>query len=618
MSATQLLTVDFETYYDKDYSLSKLTTEEYVRSDLFEVIGVCVKRNSDPIEWFSGTHQETAQWLEQFDWGSSLVLAHNTMFDSAILSWRFNIIPLGWLDTMSMAQVVVPATQSKSLANLAVYYEIGVKGTEVINALGKHRSDFTPQELDRYADYCRLDVELTYNLFNKLLVGFPQQELKLIDLTLRMFAEPVLEVDLDLLHKHLSNIRSFKDKLLDASGLDTETLMSNNKFAEWLRSRGVEPPMKISPTTGREALAFSKTDKGFLALQDHDDVIVQTAVAARLGVKSTLEETRTERFIGIGSRGRLPVPLKYYAAHTGRWGGSDSLNLQNLPSRTGTSNLKKSIVAPKGFVIIDADSSQIEARTLAWLAEQNDLVEFFEKNNAEIAAGVPKKEMQYDPYKIMAAQIYGKHVDQITDAERFIGKTVVLGCGYGMGADKFKNMLSLQKINIDKGEAERIVQTYRRNNFAIKNLWDQGQNVLRMIMQGRNSHFGKHGVVSVMEGGLLLPSGITMRYNNLRRTDNGFEYDAKKNEVVRIYGGKVVENAIQALARIVIGQQMLKIAERYRVVLTVHDAVACIAPETEMLEARRYVEECMRTAPAWAVGIPLNCESGYGRSYGDC
>ena len=605
MSATQLLTVDFETYYDRDFSLSKLTTEEYVRSDSFEVIGVSVKVNEDPAQWFSGTHQQTAQWLGQFDWGSSLVLAHNTMFDSAIISWRFGIIPLGWLDTMSMAQAVVPATQSKSLANLAVYYEVGVKGTEVINALGKRRIDFTPQELARYGDYCVNDTELTYTLFNKLLDGFPQQELKLIDLTIRMFAEPVLEVDTELLIEHLTGIREFKDKLLDASGLDTETLMSNNKFADWLRSRGVEPPTKVSPTTGREALAFSKTDKDFLALQDHEDVIIQTAVAARLGVKSTLEETRTERFIGIGSRGKLPVPLKYYAAHTGRWGGADSLNLQNLPSRTGSSSLKKSIVAPQGFVMIDADSAQIEARMLAWLSGQNDLVEQFTVGE--------------DVYRLMASAIYSKDVSDITKDERFIGKTVVLGCGYGMGAEKFKNMLSLQKVSMEKSEAERIISIYREKNFKIKQLWGQGQNALRFILQKRNAPIGQHDVVRVMDGGLLLPSGITMRYTNLRNDkDDGFMYDARKNEVVRIYGGKVIENIVQALARIVIGHQMLKIAERYRVVLTVHDAVACIAPETEVLEAKRYVEECMRSAPEWAVGLPLNCESGYGRSYGDC
>lgn len=606
MSSTQLLTIDFETYYDKDFSLSKITTEEYVRSELFEVIGVAVKVNGGAPKWFSGTHQETAEWLSQFDWGSSLVLAHNAMFDAAILVWRFNIVPLGWVDTMSMGQALLPATQSKSLAKLAEYYGVGVKGDEVVHALGMRRTDFDSYSLNRYAGYCLNDVELTYALFRKMLVGFPRMELKLIDLTIRMFAEPVLTVDVDLLTKHLTSIREFKDKLLEASGLDTETIMSNNKFADWLRERGVEPPMKISPTTGKEALAFAKTDKEFLALQDHEDVAVQTAVAARLGVKSTLEETRTERFIGIGSRGAMPVPLKYYAAHTGRWGGADSLNLQNLPSRTGSSALKDSICAPEGYVIIDSDSAQIEARMLAWLAGQQDIVEAF-------ATG-------QDVYRIMASAIYNKSEDDITKDERFIGKTVVLGCGYGMGAEKFKAMLALQKIDLEKHEAERIIHVYREKNFKIKKLWYDAQNALPAILHNKKMWVGQHEALLV-EGsmGIRLPSGLHVKYNNLRADREGqYQYEARKNEWVKIYGGKVVENVVQALARIVIGQQMLRIAERYRVVLTVHDAIACIAPIGEAPLARDYVEECMRWVPDWATGVPLNCEVGIGPNYGAC
>lgn len=606
MSSTQLLTVDFETYYDKDYSLSKMTTEEYVRSELFEVIGVCVQENNGDPRWFSGTHQDIKEWLSQFDWAHSLVLAHNTMFDSAILVWRFGIIPLGWIDTMSMGQALLPATQSKSLKALAEYYGVGMKGDEVILALGKRRHSFSKSELRNYGLYCCKDVELTYKLFKKMLVGFPKQELKLIDLTIRMFAEPVLRVNVDLLTQHLSGIREFKDKLLDASGLDTETLMSNNKFADWLRSRGVEPPMKISPTTGKQALAFAKTDKAFLALQDHEDVAVQTAVAARLGVKSTLEETRTERFIGIGTRGNLPVPLKYYAAHTGRWGGADSLNLQNLPSRTGSSALKNSIIAPEGYVIIDADSAQIEARMLAWLAGQDDIVKAFSTGQ--------------DVYKIMASAIYNKPEEEITKDERFMGKTVVLGCGYGMGAEKFRSMLSLQKISLEKHESERIIHVYRERNFRVKQLWAEGQNALHAILRNRNARLGKHDVLLVEgEKGILLPSGLYMKYNKLKADRDGqFDYESRKNEWVKIYGGKVIENVVQALARIVIGQQMLKIAEKYRVVLTVHDAVACIAPVEEQVAARAYVETCMRWTPEWATGLPLNCESGIGVSYGEC
>jgi len=373
-----------------------------------------------------------------------------------------------------------------------------------------------------------------------------------------------------------------------------------------LRNRGVQPPMKVSPTTGKEALAFAKTDKEFLALQAHEDVAVQTAVAARLGVKSTLEETRTERFIGIGLRGSLPVPLKYYAAHTGRWGGSDSLNLQNLPSRTGSSALKNSICAPEGYVIIDADSAQIEARMLAWLAGQQDIVEAFSTGQ--------------DVYRIMASAIYSKPEDDISKDERFIGKTVVLGCGYGMGAEKFKNMLSLQKVKLEKHEAERIIQIYRERNFKIKQLWYEGQNALPSILKSKNAPLGQHKVLMV-EGskGIRLPSGLHVKYNNLRTTsDGGFEYEARKNEWVKIYGGKVIENVTQALARIVIGQQMLKIAERYRVVLTVHDAIACIAPIGEQHLAKEYVESCMRWTPEWATGLPLNCESGVGANYGEC
>ena len=606
MSSTQLLTIDFETYYDKDYSLSKMTTEEYVRSDLFEVIGVAVKVNDGDVRWFTGTHQDIKEWLLQFAWDRSLVLAHNTMFDAAILVWQFGIIPLGWIDTMSMGQALLPATQSKSLAKLAEHYGVGVKGDEVIHANGKRKKDFSKAELQQYGLYCCNDVDLTYKLFGKMWPIFPRQELKLIDLTIRMFAEPVLRVDVDLLTKHLSQIREFKDKLLTASGLDTDTIMSNNKFADWLRERGVDPPMKVSPTTGKKTLAFAKTDKEFLALQDHEDVAVQTAVAARLGVKSTLEETRTERFIGIGTRGALPVPLKYYAAHTGRWGGSDSLNLQNLPSRTGSSALKNSICAPEGYVIIDADSSQIEARMLAWLAGQNDIVQAF-------ATG-------QDVYRLMASEIYKRPPEEITKEQRFIGKTVILGCGYGMGAEKFKNMLSLQKISLEKHDAEFIIQVYRDRNFKIKQLWYEAQNALPTMLKNRNASLGQNNVLMV-EGtkGIRLPSGLHVKYNNLRPTsDGGFEYEARKNEWVKIYGGKVIENVTQALARIVIGHQMLKIAERYRVVLTVHDAIACIAPIGEQHLAREYVESCMRTMPEWATGLPLDCESGVGANYGEC
>ena len=326
-----IITIDFETYYDQQFSLTKITTEEYIRDERFEAIGVCVKVDDEPTEWFSGTREQTKEWLDRFNMPENFVVAHNMMFDGAILAWHFDIHPKVLGDTLAMARAVDGTEVGNSLAKLALRYGLGVKGTEVLNALGKNRRSFAPDELDRYGDYCKNDVEITYQLFNILLANFKKKELKLIDLTLRMFTEPVLELNLPLLEQHLINVVTKKEQLIADASADREVLMSNEKFANRLREFGVDPPMKISLTTGKLALAMAKSDAGFKELADHPDERVQALVAARLGTKSTLEETRTQRFIDISKRGKLPVPLRYYAAHTGRWGGDDKLNLQNLP-----------------------------------------------------------------------------------------------------------------------------------------------------------------------------------------------------------------------------------------------------------------------------------------------
>lgn len=632
-----LITIDFETYYDRLYSLSKITTEEYVRSDSFEVIGVAVKVNNEPAQWASGTHTQIYHWLHSnFDWADSLVLAHNAMFDGSILGWRFDIHPRGWLDTMCMARALHGVESSASLKALAERYGLGVKGTEVLAALGKRRSDFTPEELSRYGDYCINDVELTYALFRQMSRVFPKQEYKVIDITLRMFIEPLLELDIDLLQKHLADTQERKAALLRSinemslpgmtpeMGEPQDVLMSNPKFAAVLRALGVEPPTKISLTTGKETLALAKNDEEFRALEEHPDERVQTLVAVRLGTKSTLEETRTQRFIDIAKRGPLPGPIRYYAAHTGRWGGDDKINLQNLPSRGKNANqLKKSIIAPKGHVIIDADSAQIEARVLSWLAGQEDLVEVFRKNNEEIAAGIPKKEFQYDPYKLMASMIYGVPSSQIDDDKRFIGKSVVLGAGYGMGAAKFQKQLKGMGKDIELDEARRIIDVYRRSNNQIVGLWREAQNVLACMSRGDPATLGQHGVLEVLHqsSAIRLPSGLLQRYEELRyaETANGVEYSYKTRKGrTKIYGGKLVENVCQGIARCIIAEQMIRISKKYKVVLTVHDSIACVVREEDAQEAADYMEQSMRWVPKWAEGLPVNCEYGMGKSYGDC
>ena len=606
-----LITLDFETYYDREYSLSKLTTEEYVRDPRFEVIGVGVKVNNQPTEWASGTHEQIKTYLQTFDWAKSMVLAHNTMFDGAILSWQFDIHPRVFTDTLCIARALHGVEVGGSLRALTERYRIGEKGTEVINALGKRRADFTEYDLDKYGDYCVNDVELTYKLFNIFLKkGFPKTELRLIDCTLRMFIDPVLELDIGLLEQHLEDTRERKDQLLEAAGVSKEDLMSNPKFAEVLQGLGVTPPTKISLTTGKETLAFAKSDEAFKALADHEDDRVQAVVAARLGTKSTLEETRTQRFIDIGKRGTLPVPVRYYAAHTGRWGGDDKINLQNLPSRgPNGKKLKRSILAPEGYTLIDADSAQIEAGVLAWLAEQDDVTSAFA--NGE------------DVYVKMASRIYGVTEEEVTKDQRFVGKTTILGAGYGMGALKFQSQLNTFGQEVELDEARRIINIYREANWKINQLWRNCQNMVRHMVNGDSYQVGRKGVLKVSgsERGIVLPSGLLVRYDDLsaEQTENGLEYSYKtRRGRTRIYGGKVTENVCQAIARCIIGEQMLQIAKRYRVVLTVHDSIVACVRDEEVAEAQAYVEQCMRWTPDWAEGLPINCESGTGKSYGDC
>jgi DNA polymerase I-like protein with 3'-5' exonuclease and polymerase domains len=608
-----IITLDFETYYSKAYSLSKMTTEEYIRDPQFQVIGVSAKVNRGPAQWFSGTSKDTLAFLRQFDWENCALLSHNTQFDGAILSWRCGLRPARLLDTMSMSRALHGVNARHSLKALAERYRVGAKGDEVHQVIGMRRADFTPEGLERYGRYCVQDTDLTRQIFDRMLAaGFPTDELKLIDLTLRMFTEPVLHLDVPHLEGHL--IKTVRDKagmLADAGIEDRKDLMSNNRFADLLRELGVDPPRKISPTTGKETYAFSKTDENFQALQEHENPWVQALVAARLGNKSTLEETRTQRFIDIGRRGRFPVPLRYYAAHTGRWGGTDSVNLQNLPSRgPNAKQIKKAILAPPGHMLIECDSSQIEARVLAWLAEQEDLVDAFARRE--------------DVYKLTASKIFGVPVEAVDKAQRQIGKVVVLGSGFGVGHVKMQAFLKLQAgVIVDLDEAKRIVDVYRHANHRIVALWKGAQECIRYLAQGDPLPFGRPGVLGVdpTRRGIVLPNGLPILYENLRAQpgDLGYEYvyDTRQGPT-RIYGGKIVENVVQALARIVVGQQMLKISKRYRAVLTVHDSVVCCVSESEVDSARAYIEQCMRWTPDWAAGLPVNCESGVGASYGAC
>ena len=618
------VTLDFETYYAKDFSLTRMTTEEYIRSDQFEVIGVSIKVDDDIPEWITGTKEFIKAKLNKVDWANSAVLCHNTQFDGAILSFVFDIIPAYYFDTLCMARAIHGVDAGGSLSALAERYALGKKGIEVVKAQGKRRKDFTDSELADYGMYCCNDVDLTFKLFSELISqGFPQSELDLIDMTLRMYTQPVLCVDQTLLRNRLDEIKQEKRTLLRGL-MDTlqvgdeeevrKKLASNPQFAAILTDMDIPVPMKISPTTGKETFALAKNDEGFIALSEHEDPVIQQLCAVRLGTKSTIEESRIERFISIGARnrGRLPIPLKYYGAHTGRWAGADAVNFQNLPSRDKQkAALKRSVLAPDGHFVINCDSSQIEARVLAWLAGQDELVKQFA--NGE------------DVYSVFASKIYNRPISKANPVERFVGKTCILGLGYGTGAAKLRHTLKTQPpgADLDEDKCQAIVDLYRQTNNKIPELWTAANNAIKHIVRWTNEEMneyslGEHDALRVNQLGIRLPNGLYIRYPGLHMNENNkLVYKSRKGEVT-LWGGSVVENVVQALARIIVGEQMLVLKERYRPVLTVHDAAVIVVPESELQEALAFIRQVMSTPPKWAVGLPVACEAKYGRSYGEC
>lgn len=625
-----IVTIDFETYYDQEYSLSKMTTEAYVRDPRFEVICVGVKVNDMEVDVYSGDN--LGKFLRSLDYSNKAILCHHTAFDGAILSWHFGINPKLWLDTLSMSRPKYKMTVGGSLKKLAAALGCGEKGDEVILAKGKRRHDFTTEDFSKYKQYCANDVDITYKIFKKLSKDLPAEEIIFIDQIIRMFTEPALQINKHKLMKHIELVLENKKQLMDKLSSDHENvqkiLSSNPMFAKLLTSLSVPVPMKISPRTGKETYALAKTDKGFIDLLEHPEPVIQALASARTGVKSTIEETRAQALIEVSERGLLPVYLNYYGAHTGRLSGGDGLNLQNLPARAGKA-IRQAIEAVDGQVLVVSDLSQIEARLVAYIAGQNDLVQAFREGR--------------DVYSEFATKVYNRTITKENKLERFVGKTCILGLGYGMGAEKLKHTLSLgqggMRVNVSLDDAREMVYIYRNTYPSIADLWRIADKALRRMLKGES---GSIGMVKYDPDGIILSNNMYIRYPGLRQNNSdqldlfankGYEYinnpksfsaALKKRfvpetevEYKKIWGGMVVENFTQGQAGILIKEQMMHLYKKgYITRLQVHDEIIISVPEKLAEEAVAYVRKVMSTSPKWAPDLPVACEVGYHKEYG--
>lgn len=643
--------IDFETYYGEGYSLSLkgMTTEKYVRDERFETILCGFKVGEEDSFWCEA--HDVPYYLKHLDIKNNAVIAHHAHFDGLILSHHYGVKPKLWIDTLSMARAVRGLKGVKlGLADLAKKFGLGEKGNEVVQAYGKRLHQFTPGELAAYGSYCCNDCDLEYKLAQVLGEPFNKTELQLIDNTIRAFTEPVLEINVDLLRTYLADLKARKTTLLVEAGVQLDEMRSNDKFAQVLIDMGITPPLKLSPQAGKphpkhgtinkktgkpypshhphdlRTYAFAKTDEAMQELAEDDDEAVQAVIAARIGARSTINEARAERLIDMASRGRACVYIKYYGAdQTGRAAGGDLMNWQNFTRPYEDADgvlhrayLRESIEAPEGYECLVCDSSNIESRTEDWLVNQEDAVEAYRLYDAGRGP---------DIYCVMGGRIYGRVITKDKDKnERQMGKVAKLGLGYQMGWEKFIAACKAQakvkdpatgrikRVVLTPEESQRIVTIYRKAHPRVVAFWHRCKEVLPLIAKGvEGVKVDYRGIVTTTVGGLLLPNGLKIKYPDLEFRDEAWSY-WNGRERVKIYGGKVCENIIQALARIIVMEQTLMVKRRFA--LSVHDEGVWCVRQDRVAEVMACAEEAFRTPLWWCPDIPLNCEAGHHRSYG--
>lgn len=598
----QLITLDFETYYDTKISLTKMTTMDYVRHPNFKVWGVGIKVDDGQTEWFG--EDETQSALHEIDWANAALICHNTPFDGYILTRYYNLVPSYYIDTAAMSRALNPS-QSARLKDVAIRHfpndESKRKGEELVDAKGIY--DLDEEQEAALAGYCIQDVNLTHELYIQMYTQMPKSEMDLINLTCRMFCEPKLIVNTEALIKFRDSTIAISEAAITAAGIDRKVLSSNKQFAEHIYTMGLVPPLKVSPTTGKNIPALGKNDKAFTQMQKMYPQF-EHVWAGRKAVKSRINETRAQRFIdATHDDGTISVPLRYYAAHTGRFGGTEKINMQNMPRK---SPLRMALQAPPNKLVFVADLSNIEARMLAWLADEQGLLQQFRNNE--------------DVYSNLATDIYGRPINKTDDPlERFVGKVAMLGLGYGMGANKFQATLEAgamgPPMKFSTSEAFDVVSTYRTTYSGVPNLWTKLETKLANTI---NPAFSEewHGLTFANQK-ILLPNGLSLHYNNLRYESGKLTYDTRTKEGT--WGGRITENVIQALSRLIVTDAMLRIQEDQsldaEVVLTVHDEIVLISNANTPNATMEKLISHMCTPPSWALDIPLDAEGGYDTSY---
>jgi DNA polymerase family A len=600
----EIITLDFETYFSKEYTIHKMTTEEYVRDPRFEIHGCAVRDGTTgTTQWHNKEdfYRLAAWWRATGAMQNKAILCHHTQFDGLILSHHFNIRPAFWLDTLSMARLQVGGHIRVGLDSLAKHFGLGAKNVPYQLFEGKRWDEVPLADKTAVVGGCAHDVELTWDLFTKLSEGFPPSELALIDETIRMFTYPILVGDTAKLGEVWEREEREKADLLAALDASGKAIRSDPVFAGMLRDAGVEPEMK--PGKKGDIYAFAKTDQFMRDLLEHEDSHVVALAQARLAEKSNIEQTRAARLEGMSARGRMCVYLSYCGAHTTRWSGGDRCNWQNFPR---DSDLGEAIRAPEGWMLVIVDASQIECRILNRLAGQNDVIERFRSGE--------------DIYLNTASLFYGRQITRNDPAERGTGKQLELSCGYGAGAATIKRTAARgtygPPVHMTDEDALRARDIYRETHPGVVQLWKQGTQILYAINGNNATSSYEWKCLSIRGRRIYLPGMAPLIYDGLEmHTDvlTGDQYwrMLHRGHYVKLYGAKLIENIVQALARLQVSEAWLRLREAgMRIVSMEHDKLIACVPEQDAAEALSLMHEAMCKEPSWMPELPLASE-GY-------
>lgn len=613
-----IITLDFETYYDNDYSLRRMTYEEYVRDPRFEAIMCSIHIPSEnELYWVKG--DEIGKELQRLELYKHVQLAHNNAFDAFILADHFGISAMGYACSMNMARVAENSKGSVSLDNLSRKHNLKPKGAYVHNMLGVRARDMNSGDWESYADYCMRDSENCTSLYNIYRPHFSKQDMNLISETIRWGAECKYEVDNELLIPYLADLKQAREdrlqNLADAYSVTTtqfrSMLRSPKVFASLLEDAGVEPPMKIN-AKGKEAFAFAKDDLAFQELAEHENERVVALYETKIGTTSSIAETRTQSFINIGTRGRMPFPLIPFKAHTGRHGATQKLNTQNLPKRGGDKTIRRSMKAPKDHAVLTCDLSQVEARRIAALAGQENLITQFA--NGE------------DVYSIFGTGFYGREISKKTPVERNVSKECILSLGFGAGWKSFKDrMKGNYGIDMTESEAKAIVKYYRSSYPDVVRFWDECHEAVLAMFHGYEYKFGANKELTAVKGEIILADGWRLRYDDITfdgyddygREQFSYMSHAKRCRM-KLYRGGIANNVTQGSATRIFHWQLFQMRrENLLMCGAVHDELNTIAHIKDMFTVYEQMTRIMKTTPDWASNTPVDCEFDMGWNYGD-